>query len=218
MRDSQVRAFLVVVALGVAAMTVYLDLQRDDVGLLTALRLASFNVISVITGTGYATSDYGLWGGFALSGFFFMMFIGGCAGSTSCGVKIFRFQILYASTSTQMGRLLHPNGIFIPYYNGRPIPEQVAESVMGFFFLFAMSFALLAVALGALGLDFLTAVSGAATSIANVGPGLGDVIGPAGNFSSLPDAAKWLLSFGMLLGRLELFTVLILFVPSFWRG
>lgn len=218
LQDEQVRAFLAIVLLAVVTMAAYLVITREGLGPLIALRLASFNVVSVITGTGYATSDYGIWGGFALTGFFFLMFIGGCAGSTTCGVKIFRFQILYASTSAQISRLLHPNGIFIPYYNGRPIPEQVAESVMGFFFLFAMSFALLAVGLGALGLDFLTAVSGAATSIANVGPGLGEVIGPAGNFAPLPDAAKWLLCFGMLLGRLELFTVLILFVPAFWRG
>lgn len=216
--DAQVRGFLAVVALAVVVMAAHLHLSRDDVSILTALRLASFNVVSVITGTGYATSDFSIWGGFAVTLFFFLMFVGGCAGSTSCGVKIFRLQIAYATTVAQLKRLLHPNGIFIPYYNGRPIPEPVAESVMGFFFLFALSFALMAVGLNALGLDFVTAMSGAATSIANVGPGLGPVIGPAGSFEPLPDAAKWLLCFGMLIGRLELFTVLILFVPAFWRG
>jgi trk system potassium uptake protein TrkH len=145
------------------------------------------------------------------------MFIGGCAGSTSCGIKIFRFQVLYATAKIQMLRLLQPHGVFIPYYNRQPIPDTVAASVMGFFFLFVVSFAILAMALGLMGLDFLTSVSGAATAIANVGPGLGDVIGPVGTFAPLPDGAKWLLSAGMLMGRLELFTVLILFVPAFWR-
>jgi trk system potassium uptake protein TrkH len=145
------------------------------------------------------------------------MFVGGCAGSTTCGIKIFRFQVLYATAKNQMHRLLQPHGVFIPYYNRKPIPETVSESVMSFFFLYALAFALIAICLGLLGLDFLTAASGAATAISNVGPGLGPRIGPAGTFATLPDAAKWLLSFGMLLGRLELFTVLVLLMPSFWR-
>ena len=171
-----------------------------------------------MTGTGYATQDFGNWGAFALPLFFLLMFIGGCAGSTSCGIKIFRFQVLYATSRVQMKRLLSPNGVFIAYYNKKPIPNSVEESVMSFFFLFMAIFGLLALSLGLLGLDFITATSGAATAISNVGPGLGDVIGPAGTFASLPDAAKWLLSGGMLLGRLEIFTVLILLAPSFWRG
>ena len=117
----------------------------------------------------------------------------------------------------QFRRLLQPHGVFIAYYNGKPIPESVAESVMSFFFLFALLFVLLALALGLMGLDFITATSGAATAIANVGPGLGPIIGPSGNFSTLPDGAKWLLSAGMLLGRLEIFTVLVLLSPRFWK-
>jgi trk system potassium uptake protein TrkH len=146
------------------------------------------------------------------------MFIGGCAGSTTCGMKIFRFQVLYAAARTQIRHLFHPHGVFIPYYNHRPIPPDVIESVLSFFFVFILCFALLAVGLGMLGLDYLTAITGAATAICNVGPGLGDIIGPAGNFSTLPDAAKWMLSAGMLLGRLELFTVIVLFSRTFWRG
>jgi trk system potassium uptake protein TrkH len=182
-----------------------------------ALRYATFNVISIMTGTGYATADFGQWGGFVLTIMFLLMFIGGCAGSTTCGIKIFRFQVLYATAKVQLNRLMHPNGVFVPYYNKRPVPEAVAASVMGFFFLFITSFALLAVVLGLIGLDLVTALSGAATAIANVGPGLGDIIGPAGTFAPLPDEAKWCLSAGMLLGRLELFTVLVLLVPGFWR-
>jgi trk system potassium uptake protein TrkH len=183
-----------------------------------ALRYGAFNVISVMTGTGYATAEFDRWGGFSMSLMFVLMFVGGCAGSTTCGIKIFRFQVLYATAKAQLKRLIQPNGVFIPYYNHRPIPEQVSLSVMGFFFLFAASFALLAVGLGFLGLDFITAVSAAASAIANVGPGLGPVIGPDHNYSSLPAGAKWLLSAGMLLGRLELFTVLVLLSRSFWRG
>ena len=146
------------------------------------------------------------------------MFIGGCAGSTTCGFKIFRLQVLYATAAAQFRRLQEPHGVFFAYYDKRPIPEEVSASVLSFFFLFVASFAVLAVGLGLTGLDFVTAVSGAATAIANVGPGFGDTIGPSGSFAPLPDSAKLLLAAGMLLGRLELFTVLILFVPSFWRG
>jgi len=145
------------------------------------------------------------------------MVVGGCAGSTTCGIKIFRFQVLWSITITQLRQLIHPHGVFTPHYNHRAIPKGVATSVMGFFFVFALSFVFVAIALSFLGLDFLTAMSGAATSIANVGPGLGDIIGPTGTFQPLPDAAKWVMSIAMILGRLELFTVLVLFLPQFWR-
>jgi trk system potassium uptake protein TrkH len=183
-----------------------------------ALRYSTFNVISVMTGSGFSTTDYGRWGGFAMVLLFILMFIGGCAGSTTCGIKIFRLQVLYASAKAQIRRLVQPHGVFFAYYNRKPIPESVSTSVMSFFFLFMAFVALLAIALGFTGVDFITALSGAATAIANVGPGLGDTIGPAGNFASLPDSAKLLLCSGMLLGRLELFTVLVLLTPGFWRG
>ncbi|MDH5188091.1 MAG: TrkH family potassium uptake protein [Rhodospirillaceae bacterium] len=216
-RDEQVRGFIGIVALITVVVTVLLTINTgmDPV---SALRYASFNVISIITGTGYANADYGMWGSFAPPIFFFIMFIGGCAGSTSCGIKVFRFQVLYAAARVQLRRLLQPHGVFIPYYNRRPIPDEVITSVLSFFFVFGLSFALLALGLGMLGLDFMTAISSAATAISNVGPGLGPITGPAGNFQSLPDAAKWLLAAGMLLGRLELFTILVLFSRDFWRG
>jgi trk system potassium uptake protein TrkH len=217
LRDSQVRWFLIVVASAVVLITWWLW-RNDVLSPFDALRYGAFNVISVMTGTGYATAEFDRWGGFSMSLMFVLMFVGGCAGSTTCGIKIFRFQVLYATAKAQLKRLIQPNGVFIPYYNHRPIPEQVSLSVMGFFFLFTASFALLAAGLGFLGLDFITAISGAASAIANVGPGLGDVIGPDHNYSSLPAGAKWLLSAGMLLGRLELFTVLVLLSRSFWRG
>jgi len=215
--DSQVQWFLSIIIGIVLSVTLWLWLSTglDPV---QALRYSSFNVVSIITGTGYATSDYGQWGSFAVPVFFFIMFIGGCAGSTTCGIKIFRFQVLYSAARTQIHHLLQPHGVFIPYYNRRPISEEVIISVLSFFFVFGLSFALLAISLGLLGLDFLTAISSAASAISNVGPALGPIAGPSGTFQSMPDAAKWLLSAGMLLGRLELFTVIVLFTRSFWRG
>ena len=215
-RDSQVRWFLAIV-LGAAGIVTLWAWTQTGLSLQDALRYATFNVISVMTGTGYATTDFGAWGGFVATVMLILMFVGGCAGSTTCGIKIFRFQVLYATAKVQLARLLRPHGVFIPYYNRKPIPETVSEAVMGFFFLYILCFGLLAMALAAMGLDMVTAISGAATAISNVGPGLGEVIGPAGNFDPLPDAAKWVLAFGMLLGRLELFTVLVLFTPAFWR-
>ncbi|MHA1598694.1 MAG: TrkH family potassium uptake protein [Alphaproteobacteria bacterium] len=215
--DSQVQWFAAILGLAVLSVTVWLWLS-GGLQPLQALRYASFNVVSVISGTGYATSDYSLWGSFAVPVFFFIMFIGGCAGSTTCGIKIFRFQILYAAARTQIHHLLQPHGVFIPYYNKRPISDEIIVSVLSFFFVFGITFALLAMGLGMLGLDYLTAISSAATAISNVGPALGPIVGPAGTFQPLPDAAKWLLTAGMLLGRLELFTVIVLFTRSFWRG
>lgn len=216
-RDSQVRWFFAILFTAIVGMTLW-QVGGNGVAIGEAVRLTTFNVTSILTGTGYTTDDYGQWGGFAVVTFFFVMFVGGCAGSTSCGIKIFRFQVLYAAARTQMGRLLQPHGVFVANFNRRPIPDSVMDSVMSFFFLFALSFAVLAVALSLMGLDFLTAVSGAGTAIANVGPGLGNVIGPSGTFAPLPDMAKWLLAAGMLLGRLELLTVMVLFTRTFWRG
>ncbi len=216
LKDSQVRWFLSIVAISGATLSLYL-LFNKDMGVEKTLVKSLFNVISIITGTGFVSDNFSLWGGFAINLFFFLMVIGACAGSTSCGIKIFRFQVLYAVANAQVKKLLHPHGIFIPYYNGKPIPDDVPISVMSFFFLYALCFSILAVALSFVGLDFITAMSGAATSISNVGPGLGDIIGPAGTFQPLPDSAKWILCGGMILGRLEIFTVLIVFAPHFWR-
>ena len=216
-RDSQVQWFFSIVLLAVFAAAGWLW-YVNGMEPTSALRFASFNIVSIITGTGYATSDFSLWGSFAIPVFFFIMFIGGCAGSTSCGIKIFRFQVLYAAARTQLHHLLQPSGVFIPYYNRRPISDEVIVSVLSFFFVFGVSFALLAIGLGMVGLDFISAVSSAATAIANVGPALGSTVGPAHTFQAMPDAGKWMMAAGMLLGRLELFTVIVLFTRSFWRG
>ena len=216
-QDSQVRWFFSILVAAVGCMVLY-QVGENGLPIDKAIRYTVFNVTSILTGTGYTTDDYGQWGGFAVVMFFFVMFIGGCAGSTSCGIKIFRFQVLYAAARSQMSRLLQPHGVFVANFNRRPIPESVMDSVMSFFFLFILSFAVMAVALSFMGLDFITAVSGAGTAIANVGPGLGNVIGPSGTFAPLPDMAKWVLALGMLLGRLEVLTVLVLFTRAFWRS
>lgn len=214
--DSQVRFFLGLVALFTAIMFFYVY-ARFNVDGVIAFRLAVFNVVSVMTGTGYATADYSAWGGFAVGFFFVIQFIGGCAGSTSCGLKIFRLQIALAAMDIYAKRLRHPNGVFVAHYNARPVGDDVFTAVLSFFFVYFASFATLAVLLSAADLDTLAALSSAATAIANVGPGLGPEVGPSGNFAGLSDTAKWLMSAGMLLGRLEFFTILALFSPYFWR-
>ena len=217
LRDSQVHWFLAILTAGIVGVTMWLwivDRMPPDI----AVSQAGFNIVSIMTGTGYATAAFNSWGGLPLISIMALMFVGGCAGSTTCGIKVFRFQVAYAVARTQLSRLLQPHGVFIATYNRRPISDEVAASVMGFFFLFVGSFATLALVLAAVGLDFDTAISGAASALANVGPGLGPIIGPEGNYSTLPVAAKWALSAGMLLGRLELFTVLVLFTRAFWRG
>ena len=215
-RDSQVHAFLILLALCIA----FAWLVETRLGVrsgLEALQFAMVNVTSILTGTGYATTAYDGWGPVAVAFFFFIMFVGGCAGSTSCGIKIFRFQVLFQNVKQHLSRVLYPSGIFIQRFNGRPIGDDVVSAVMSFFFLYMLTFAVSATALALTGLDPLTALSGAGSAISNVGPGLGQLIGPAGTYQALDDLPKWILAATMLIGRLELFTVLVLLSPRFWR-
>ncbi len=214
--DSQIRFFLSVVFAATLVMFAQV-ITVTGADSFTAFRLAAFNVVSILTGTGYATTDYGQWGPFAIGFFFCIMFIGGCAGSTSCGMKIFRFQVALAALQVYARRLSHPRAVFVARYNGRPLTPDVFISVLSFFFVYFATFATLAVLLSGFEMDSLTAITAAGSAIANVGPGLGDVIGPSGNFSSFEDGAKWLMAAGMLLGRLEFFTLLVFFSPAFWR-
>jgi trk system potassium uptake protein TrkH len=215
-RDSQVRWFLGILTAAIAAVAVWIIVNQGiDVG--TAIRLAAFNVVSIVTTTGYASADYYQWGSFAVCAFYLLTFVGGCTGSTAGAMKVFRFQVLYAVASQQLARLLVPHRVTVPKVEGREITDSVAISVLNFFFFYAFTFAAVALCLAMFGLDLVTAISGSATAVGNVGPGLGPVIGPAGNFSSLPDGAKWVLSLGMLLGRLEFVTIFVLLTPSFWR-
>ena len=216
LRDGQLRWYFGLMALGIAGVSLWLAGSRG-LAPLDALRHGAFTVVSVMTGTGLFTLEYGQWGGMPAAILFFLAFVGGCAGSTTGGIKVFRFQFLFADALVQMRRLLRPHAVLIATFNRRPIPEVVLGSVMGFLFVYALSFAMLAMALGFLGLDFMTAITGAASALANLGPGLGGEIGAGGSYAAVPDAAKWLLAGGMVFGRVELFTILVLFVPAFWR-
>lgn len=215
-RNTQVRFFLSVVAFSISVMTVWL-MFKHPMNLEEAFRLAAFNVSSIVTTTGYASADYTLWGSFAVVFLFLLGVMGGCSGSSTGGIKVFRYQVLFETAKAQMHQLLHPHGVFLPKYNHKPIPDSVSASVMTFFILFAFMFTVTAALLSLMGLDYITSLSAAATTLANVGPGLGPIIGPSGTFAPLPDGAKYLLCFTMIAGRLELFTVLVLFSPGFWR-
>ena len=215
-KDDQVKLFLTLIVFVVLIVSIYLNL--NDIPFLEALRLASFNVISIITGTGFGTSDFNNWGGFPTTILLILMFIGGCAGSTTCGLRMARIQVLVANAKAQISKLIRPHAVVVSYYNQKPIPENVAESVMGFFFLYIISFAVIACLLGGLGLDLITAISGAASAIGNVGPGLGDIIGPSGTYQSIPELGKLFLCVGMILGRLEIFAILVMFSPLFWKN
>lgn len=214
--DEQVRAFLKAVFISCAIIFSYLIIHYNERSLEMFIQ-ACFTTISLITGTGYANANYTLWGGFAVGFLLFISCVGGCAGSTTCGIKIFRFQILFAVAKNQILTLIHPNGVFPLDYNGQPLSIKVAGSVMAYFFIFIVTTVAVSLILLACNLDLITSLSGAVTSVANVGPGLGEIIGPTGTFKPLPDTAKWTMIVAMILGRLEFFTLLVFLFPRFWR-
>ena len=216
--DIQIRGLIYILIISVLIMFIYLSFINYESSILDKIRISSFNVVSILSGTGYVTDDFGLWGKFSLIFFLFLMFVGGCAGSTACGIKIFRLQMLFLFLRNQIKKLIYPNSVSIVKYNNQKISDEFINSVIIFIFSFLFLFLFLAMLLSISGLDFLTSISGAASAISNVGPGLGEIIGPNGNYKLVPDLSKWILAFGMLLGRLELFAVLVLFFPSFWRN
>ncbi len=217
-KDNQIKGLFYLLFFSVLLMFLYLLLNSNGYNFLEKLRISTFNVVSILSGTGYVTSDFGSWGNFPLVFFLFLMFIGGCAGSTTCGIKIFRFQILGYFILNQTKKLVYPRGVFSIKYNNEKISNAFVYSIITFVFIYFLIFFVLATLLSLNGLDFVTSISGSASAISNVGPGLGSIIGPDGNFSDLPNFSKLSLSLGMLLGRLELFAVLVLFFPSFWKN
>ena len=217
-KDVQIKGLIYLLTISTIVMFLYLLFIKFEGSIFDKVRISSFNVISILSGTGYVTDDFSLWGKFSLVFFLLLMFIGGCAGSTACGIKIFRLQMLLIFLKNQIKRLISPNSVIITKYNNQKISDNFINSVIIFIFSFLFIFLIIAMLLSISGLDFITSISGAASSISNVGPGLGDVIGPNGNYKDIPDLSKWILSVGMLLGRLELFAVLVLFFPSFWRN
>ena len=214
--DSQIRTFIKIIIVSIIILFFYLAFQNKNLSEIN-LRSISFNVVSILTGTGYVTQQFDNWGSFPLIFFLILMFIGGCAGSTACGIKIFRVQILYLFLVNQLKKIIYPRGIFVIKYDSNNVDDKFMSSIISFIYLYIIIFFVITALLSLSGLDFVTSISAAATSISNVGPGLGDIIGPNGNFSQLPDFSKWVLSFGMILGRLELFAILVLFLPSFWQ-
>ena len=217
-KDTQIKGLIYIIIFSVLLIFLYLLFTNKEYNFLENLRISTFNVVSVLSGTGYVTADFSSWGKFPLIFFLFLMFIGGCAGSTTCGIKIFRFQILGRFVVNQVKKLVYPHGVFNIKYNNEKISNIFINSIITFIFLYFFIFFVLAALLSINGLDFITSLSGSASAISNVGPGLGAIIGPDGNFNSLPDFSKLSLCLGMLLGRLELFAVLVLFFPSFWKN
>ncbi len=214
--DSQITSFIKITIISVIILFLYLSLLGTNLTEFN-LRSVSFNVVSILTGTGYVTEDFDNWGSFPIIFFLILMFIGGCAGSTACGIKIFRVQILYLFLVNQLKKIIYPRGVFLIKYDNNNVDDKFMSSIISFIYLYIIIFFSITALLSLSGLDFVTSISGAATSISNVGPGLGTVIGPNGNFSQVPDISKWILSAGMILGRLELFAILVLFLPSFWQ-
>jgi trk system potassium uptake protein TrkH len=213
--DTQIKSFFRIIIISIIVLSIYLIINSSNE---FNLRSVSFNVISILTGTGYVNAEFDNWGSLALILFLGLMFIGGCAGSTTCGIKIFRIQILYLFIANQLKKIIYPKGVFVLKYDQNPIDNRFISSIISFIYMYLVIFFILTALLSLTGLDFVTSISGAATSISNVGPGLGSIIGPNGNFSTLPDISKWILALGMILGRLELFAILVLFLPSFWRN
>ncbi len=215
-KDHQIRAFIIILL--IATITIFYFANNYINGdLISKIVSVSFNTISIISGTGYVSDNFENWGNYASVLFLILMFIGGCAGSTTGGLKVFRFQILFKYINLHLKKMLKPHVILASHFNGKKINDSTYESVMSFFFLYILTFFLSALLLSFTGLDFITCISAAASTISNVGPGLGSIIGPEGNYGMLDGFSKIILIFTMFLGRLELLTILVLLIPSFWR-
>jgi trk system potassium uptake protein len=217
LRDRQILAFLAIVAAFTAALWIHQERSGIATGM-EAFRAALFNVVTLISTTGFVANDYTNWGPFSDALLFVLMFLGGCTGSTAGGVKTFRLMILWEALKANLARTVYPNSVHVMRYDGRRIGDELVLSVFHFVAVYLLVFVVVGLALAAMGHDTMTAFSATIAALSNVGPGLGPVVGPAGNFANMGDAALWLLSFAMLIGRLELFTVLVLFAPRFWRG
>jgi trk system potassium uptake protein len=214
-RDPQVRVFLMIIIVTTLLISTWLVITKD-MNLFSALRYSSFNIVSIISTTGFSSADYMQWGSMAIMTLFMLTVVGGCTGSTAGGIKVFRFIVFYKTVNAQLQQLIQPHGVFIPRFDGKPIHEDVVASVTTFLLLFATVFLVSSILLSMFGLDFITSLSSTAQALANVGLGLGDIVGPTGNYQPLPQGAKWVLSFVMIMGRLELFTIIVLFTPKFW--
>ena len=216
-KDEQIKLFVFILIVLIILTVLWLQDTLENHSLFYLIKISTFNITSILTGTGYTSTNYNTWGSFGLVIMIIIMFIGGCAGSTTGGIKIFRLQLLFRGAKIQIKKLTHPHGVFLTTFNGKSVSDDAFNSIMGFFFMYILIFILASITLSFFNLDFLTAFSAAASAISNVGPGLGSNIGPYSNYSSLPNGAKWILSLTMLIGRLELFTFLVLLSVNFWK-
>jgi len=207
--------FLSLILIVIVTLVVFL---RGDISLEKAFRDSSFQILAIITTTGFGTADYTSWGSFLMVLFFILMFSGACAGSTSGGMKLVRFLVMFKNSYLELKRQVHPKAILPVRFNNKAIPQDVVSRILSFFIVFIILFVAGAFIMAAMGLDFVSALGAVAATLGNIGPGIG-IVGPsdAQNFAQIPDGGKWFLAFLMLLGRLELFTVLMLFSPFFWR-
>tara|TARA_B100000989_G_scaffold298952_1_gene291317 strand:+ start:1060 stop:2505 length:1446 start_codon:yes stop_codon:yes gene_type:complete len=216
-KDHQVRVLIFILILSIGLIYYFARTYIEGTAL-NKLSTISFNTISIISGTGYVSANFEEWGNYASVLFLLLMFIGGCAGSTTGGLKVFRIQILFKYIHLHLKKMLQPHMVLAVQFNGKKVPESTYESVMTFFFVYIVTFASSALLLSFSGLDFLTCISAAASAISNVGPGLGEIVGPEGNYSSLTDYSKLVLILTMFLGRLEMLTIFIILLPSFWKN
>ncbi len=216
-KDEQIKLFFKLIFFSILILFVYLTIVNKSIFEIQ-LRAIIFNVVSILTGTGYVTKEFDQWGNFPLIFFLLLMFIGGCAGSTTCGIKVFRVHMLYFFLKNQLLKIIYPRAIINLKYNNDIVQDKLIASIISFIYLYIIIFFVISALLTLTGLNFITAISGAASSISNVGPGLGNEIGPNSNYASLPAVSKWILSAGMILGRLEIFAILVIFLPSFWRN
>jgi len=216
-KDEQIKLFFKLIFFSILILFIYLAIVNKSIFEIQ-LRAIIFNVVSILTGTGYVTKEFDQWGNFPLIFFLLLMFIGGCAGSTTCGIKVFRVHMLYFFLKNQLLKIIYPRAIINLKYNNDIVQDKLIASIISFIYLYIIIFFVISALLTLTGLNFITAVSGAASSISNVGPGLGNEIGPNSNYANLPAVSKWILSAGMILGRLEIFAILVIFLPSFWRN
>ena len=213
----QVAVLLAILLVAVLLATAW-NIYANSMPFGAALRVSAFNVTSVLTDTGFATADFSGWGSFAVGLFFSLYLVGGCAGSTAGAIKIFRWQILFAGLFRQLKLMFEPHRVLLTRYGNQIVDDETMHSVRNFFFMYMNTLLVLSLLVMATGVDFLSSISAVAQAMANAGPGLGPIGGPAGNFSTMPDTAKWLLVAAMLLGRLELATIYVLLLVDYWRS
>ena len=214
-RDVQAK-WLITILSTVTIYMVYKNINSFD-NLYDNILHTTFTITSLITGTGYTTFNYNLWGTVTVPLLVLIMIMGGSAGSTTCGIKMFRLKIMFETINSYLKNLIQPNGVFLPYYGKKSISQDVSISVIGYLVVFLFTLLIFTIIFSALGYDIVTALSAASSALSCVGPGIGEIIGPNNNYGDVSTSFKWVFTFGMLIGRLEIFTVLVLLSPSFWN-